>query len=85
MNMHLELVEWDDAWENTETISITPRNITKIAKGMKTQTVGFIVSDTAAGVLMVSEIWPSDTKHAKYITFIPTGMIVSRTKLIPDV
>ncbi len=82
--MNIELITWNDAWENTDEQSISPRNLKKLAQGMKTTTVGWIVSDTEEGVLMVAERWPTKPGHAKYITFIPTGMILSRQVLSPS-
>lgn len=77
----LEIVEWSDAWEETAETSISPRSLTKLSKGMLTRTVGWVISDTPEGVLMIGERWPTMPSKAKYVTFIPSGMILKRTKL----
>lgn len=81
--MNLELITWDDAWEETSVTNISPKRLKQLSKGYRTETVGFVISDTPQGVLMVSERWPSDPNKAKYVTFIPSAMIVSRTCLGP--
>lgn len=77
----IEVVTWGDAWEETAETSISLKNLKRLAKGMLTLTVGWVISDTPEGLLMVGERWPTMPSKAKYVTFIPTGMILSRTKL----
>lgn len=81
--MNLELISWDDAWEETSVTNISPKRLKSLAKGYRTETVGFVISDTPQGVLMVSERWPNDPNKAKYVTFIPSAMITSRVRLQP--
>jgi hypothetical protein len=78
--MDLELVEWHDAWvregpQKVEDLKILPA---------RTFTIGFLVKEDANGIILAQEYWPEwDPDNVAYPTFIPTDMIVRRTKLGP--
>lgn len=65
------LVEWGDAWIDSDISEYEELEF----EPMLTYTIGFLISDTPAGVMLSYEHWPEAEHDVSYPTFIPRGMI----------
>lgn len=72
------LVTWHDAWESQSDVEPD-----KIRHEPKVQyTVGFLIRKDKRGVTLATE-YGDDDLELRTTNFIPKGMIVSITKLVP--
>lgn len=78
--MRLEIVEWNDAWCKSGELNWTELELAPFI----TQTTGWVLKENEKGIFVSSELWPGYPDHCYTVTFIPSGMIVSRTCVVED-
>jgi hypothetical protein len=78
--MKLEVIEWDDAWVETEEMEV--RSL--LCAPYKTVTVGWVIKENAQGIIITPERWTEHLDSVNYPTFIPKKMITNRTVIKDD-
>ncbi len=71
--MQVVEIHWLDAHVSTDDISIKAAQKTE---GILTETIGYLIADNDAGLVVAMDRWPKSPKHVKVHTFIPWGMVV---------
>ena len=70
--MKIVEVHWDDAWVSTN--SLTVKQALK-KQAIKTITVGQLIAENDAGVVMVLDSYPKTPKEGRVVNFVPWEMI----------
>ncbi len=71
--MKAVLVVWLDAWQEQNEVTTADA---EAHRGYETHSVGYLVSDTEAGVTLAMDAFPGHPNHYKTHAFIPAGMLV---------
>ncbi len=75
-NKHLVLVEWNDAWADTDGFA-TLHGVQQTHHPMLVQTLGWLLQDDETGISLVNEQSTADGQQTyRGRTFIPRAMVV---------
>ncbi len=66
-------VHWDDAWVDTDEVSVKSA-MTK--KPVRTISIGQLIAENDEGVVMVVDAYPKSPKKGRVTNMIPWAMIV---------
>jgi len=71
--MKIVEVHWDDAWVDTDEISVK-QALTK--KPIRTITVGQLIAENDDGIVIVVDSYPKSPKKGRVTNMIPWSMVV---------
>ena len=70
--MKIVEVHWQDAWVDTDEISI---NAALKKKPILTISVGHLIAENEHGIIMVTDTYPKSPKKGRVTNLIPWGMV----------